>query len=75
YDDIYLSRYTTPPLTTVHQPKSEIAALAVDALVDRLDSNRTRGGVIRVEPRFVERASVRDLNGPLRARLASPPKD
>jgi LacI family transcriptional regulator len=59
YDDIYIARYMTPPLTTIHQPKSEIAAMAVDILIDRLDSKRDLGQVIRIEPRLVERESVR----------------
>ena len=59
YDDIYIARYTTPPLTTIHQPKNEMAAMAVDTLIDRVDSKRDQGQVIRVEPRLVERESVR----------------
>jgi len=59
YDDIYISQYTVPALTTVHQPKSRIAAMAVDTLIDRLDSKRTKGEIIRIEPRLVERDSVR----------------
>lgn len=58
YDDIHIARYMTPPLTTIHQPKGEIAAMAVDTLIDRLDSKRVRGEVILIEPSLVERASV-----------------
>lgn len=61
YDDIYISRYTTPPLTTVHQPKGEIAAMAVDTLIDRLDAKRDKGREIRITPHLVERESVRDV--------------
>jgi LacI family transcriptional regulator len=34
-DDIQLAAYTNPGLTTVAQPKQELGALAVDALLDR----------------------------------------
>ena len=34
FDDIPLAAYTAPPLTTVHNPIAEMAALAVDLAVD-----------------------------------------
>jgi len=61
YDDIYMTNFSAPPLTTVVQPKGEIAARAVDALIERLDSKRTKGVVIKVEPKLVVRHSVRKL--------------
>jgi DNA-binding LacI/PurR family transcriptional regulator len=35
FDDIPIARYTAPPLTTVHNPISEMAALAVDIAIDQ----------------------------------------
>lgn len=35
YDDIELSAFINPPLTTVHQPKSEMARIAVECLVSK----------------------------------------
>lgn len=61
YDDIYIAQHSAPPLTTIHQPKGEIAAMAVDTLIDRLDSKRTKGKVIKIEPTLVERRSVRKI--------------
>jgi len=61
YDDIYIARYMTPALTTIHQSTSEIAAMAVDTLIERLESKRDKGRVIRIEPRLVERDSVRKV--------------
>ena len=62
YDNVYISRFTAPSLTTIHQPKKEIAARAVDTLIDRLSSKRTKGLQIKVEPTLVERESVSNLN-------------
>ncbi|BCS89804.1 substrate-binding domain-containing protein [Pseudodesulfovibrio sediminis] len=61
YDDIYIAGYTSPLLTTIHQPKEEIAAMAVDTLIDRLVSKRAKGKMIKIEPSLVERNSVRRL--------------
>ena len=58
YDDIFISRYMTPPLTTVHQPKSKLGALAVDTLLDRITRPHEGGSVIRIEPHLVRRDSV-----------------
>jgi DNA-binding LacI/PurR family transcriptional regulator len=35
FDDIPITRYTAPPLTTVHQPIGDMVELAVDLAVDR----------------------------------------
>ena len=35
FDDIQLAAYTAPPLTTVHNPITEMASLAVDLAIDR----------------------------------------
>ncbi|ACS80604.1 substrate-binding domain-containing protein [Maridesulfovibrio salexigens] len=61
YDNVYISRFTAPALTTIHQPKKEIAARAVDTLIDRLSSKRIEGLQIKVEPSLVERESVSNL--------------
>ncbi|QJB57111.1 substrate-binding domain-containing protein [Pseudodesulfovibrio sp. zrk46] len=61
YDDIYLVRYAAPPLTTVKQPKTELAAKAVDTLIEHLDSKRTKGKMIIVQPQLMERESVKKL--------------
>lgn len=58
YDNVYISRFTVPSLTTIHQPKKKIAAQAVDTLIDRLSSKRSEGRQIKVEPTLVVRDSV-----------------
>jgi LacI family transcriptional regulator len=40
YDDIVLASYTNPPLTTIQQPKYEMGRLAVQILLERLNSEK-----------------------------------
>jgi LacI family transcriptional regulator len=53
YDDIELSAYVTPPLTTVAQPKRELGREAVRLLLERIASPRqaARRAVLPVELR------------------------
>jgi len=37
YDDIELSSYTTPALSTIHQPKAEIGRAAVQMILERIN--------------------------------------
>ncbi|BCS97045.1 LacI family transcriptional regulator [Desulfoluna limicola] len=60
YDDIFISRYMAPPLTTIHQPKAKLGAMAVDTLLDRISRQHEGGTLIRIEPHLVERDSVRN---------------
>ncbi|GAA3892261.1 LacI family DNA-binding transcriptional regulator [Saccharothrix violaceirubra] len=66
FDDIRLAAYCSPPLTTLAQPIEEMAAAAVDELVQRLDPDRRRrqsGNYTRV---FRPRLVVRQSSGPPR---------
>ncbi len=38
-DNIELSQYTSPPLTTIHIPKTEIGIMAAKVLVDQMNGN------------------------------------
>ncbi|WP_432664917.1 LacI family DNA-binding transcriptional regulator [Wukongibacter baidiensis] len=42
YDDIELSTYITPKLTTIHQPREEIAILTCERLHELLNSKNTK---------------------------------
>jgi DNA-binding LacI/PurR family transcriptional regulator len=58
FDDLRLSSFVTPPLTTVRQPAAEIAQLATELLI-----GLTRGQTVsrmwhRLEPSLVVRAST-----------------
>ncbi|MBW3696152.1 LacI family DNA-binding transcriptional regulator [Vibrio sp. T187] len=61
YDDIHLSKYMTPSLTTVHQPKHRLGKAAVDTLLSRLETPDAYPQVVELEPTLVERNSVRAL--------------
>ena len=68
YDDIELAAYSSPPLTTVAQPKRQIGALAAELLLARVGG---RGGPPRrevLEPRLKVRSSTAPLRSgrPLR---------
>lgn len=56
FDDIPISEYTAPPLTTVHQPIEEMAELAVQFVVDDPSS-----GIHRV---FDTTLAIRHTTGP-----------
>jgi LacI family transcriptional regulator len=58
YDDIELSSYFHPYLTTVHQPREEIAVLACERLLQLIETKRSRRGKeIQVQPSLVIRES------------------
>ena len=65
-DDLYLSSYTDPPLTTVQQPKQEMGRLAAQILLEliagkNLDSRVTLTGKL----------VVRNSTAPPRSRMGN----
>ncbi len=58
FDDIELSAYTSPPLTTVAQPKDRIGALAVDMLLERVTGRRLEARKVVLPPELRVRAST-----------------
>ena len=58
YDDIELASYMSPPLTTIHQPTDALGKLAIDTLLQRLESQITEPRTLALTPRLVERESV-----------------
>ena len=61
YDDIHLSKFMTPSLTTIHQPKHRLGKAAVDTLISRLETPDAYPQVVELEPTLVERDSVQTL--------------
>lgn len=58
YDNIGLSEFTDPPLTTVNIPRAEIGHLAFEALVVQGDAMRTQGREFRINPELIVRESA-----------------
>lgn len=58
FDDIELAAYTSPPLTTVAQPKNLIGALAVDMLLERVGGRRRETRKLVLQPELRVRAST-----------------
>jgi DNA-binding LacI/PurR family transcriptional regulator len=58
FDDIELSAFTQPALTTVRLSRQEIARVAFRALYDNRGDATAKGAEYRVEPTLVERKST-----------------
>ena len=58
FDDIELSSFTSPPLTTVAQPKARIGALAVDMLLERIGGRRREPRKVMLQPELHVRGST-----------------
>ena len=67
YDNIYIGALESINLTTVHQPKFELGAKAVEILYKEIDNNTAtnsapKPSVVKLDSYIVERGSVLDLN-------------
>ena len=62
YDDIELSAYTSPPLTTFHQPKGDLGKLAANTLIDRIENPELKTQIRTLRSALVERQSVSKRN-------------
>jgi DNA-binding LacI/PurR family transcriptional regulator len=58
FDDLHLSAYTSPPLTTIRQPAVEIATLATEILIGLTRGHRAERMRHLLEPELVVRAST-----------------
>tara|TARA_Y100001956_G_scaffold80293_1_gene95203 strand:+ start:1463 stop:2470 length:1008 start_codon:yes stop_codon:yes gene_type:complete len=61
YDDIQISKFMTPSLTTIHQPKYRLGKAAVEALLNKLDGHSSDAQIVQLEPTLVERATVQQV--------------
>lgn len=58
YDDIHISKFMVPTLTTIHQPKFRLGRTAVDRLLHRIDGDGAEPEQFQLEPTLVVRSSV-----------------
>jgi DNA-binding LacI/PurR family transcriptional regulator len=58
FDNIKLSEYCSPPLTTLHIPRDAIGRMVLQTLVPELGKQRPAGREIVIEPEFVVREST-----------------
>ena len=58
FDDLRLAAYTSPPLTTVHQPATEIAQRATEILIDLTHGMKVQTMRQLLPPKLVVRAST-----------------
>ena len=58
FDDLRLSAFTSPPLTTIRQPATEIATRATELLLDLTRGNPVPQMLHLLEPTLIVRAST-----------------
>lgn len=58
FDDLPISRITTPPLTTIHQDANLKGKLAANFMLDKLEGRKMHENEIILPTRIVERSSV-----------------
>jgi len=61
FDDIYLSKYTNPPLTTIKQPRLAMCEEAVNCLLSRMQDLQRSASSIVVNVELVKRASTASI--------------
>jgi LacI family transcriptional regulator len=54
FDDIQLSAYTQPALTTIHVPRAELAATAFRSLFQGVDNSRSNGSRPQAQTHLIQ---------------------
>jgi len=58
FDNIAISQYTIPPLTTVKQPKEEMGATAMKLLIELIEKKKIKKKTICLPTKIIERGTV-----------------
>ena len=58
FDNIIMSEFANPPLTTICQPAAETGALAAQTIIDKIEGLRVSNCRIHLTPQLIERDSV-----------------
>ena len=61
YDNIFASKYVSPPLTTVHQPKNRIGEKSINILLEKIQNDNNEFEKVVLEPQLVTRESVKNI--------------
>jgi LacI family transcriptional regulator len=61
YDDLELSRFTNPPLSTIAQPKKEVGVQAVNLLIERITQKNRPPTRLVLPPELIVRRSTQAL--------------
>lgn len=62
YDNVHISRFSAPPLTTIHQSKARLGERALQLLFERIHNKSSKRETIEIHPELVIRKSVKNLN-------------
>ncbi len=62
FDDVYLSKYFIPPLTTIKQPIYEISETAINCFFERMEDNQKTGRTINFNVHLEIRESTAPVN-------------
>lgn len=63
FDDISLSQFTIPSLTTIHIPRDQIGLLAFESLVSARSGGPAQGREIQIDPELIVRQSTGPRSG------------
>jgi DNA-binding LacI/PurR family transcriptional regulator len=61
YDDLEISQFSHPPLTTVRQPSHAVAQVAVQYLLERMDNREGPSRQTLIAPTLVVRGSTQPV--------------
>lgn len=62
YDNIEISEYFSPPLTTIHQPKRRVGKNAFEILLERIKNKEHDRRIFEMHPELVVRDTVKKIN-------------
>ena len=61
YDNILATKYISPPLTTVHQPKKRTGIYSITYLLEQIEGNSKDTKKMIIDPVLIERKSVKEI--------------
>ena len=61
YDNIDFAAFSSPPLTSIHQPKFQLGVEAAQLLLERIHNKSIEKQVLELKPKLIQRNSVRSI--------------